>query len=145
LSVEALKAPYAWLVPAEQARNGHSRSAEGYPSKLYQASLASRLSIASRGAGTALLPMAGDVPVLGHIVPELKTRADREADRVAAVLKQIGKQVIVYQIRLHHHAEMFGDIDRAATAESVEGGPFLLHAGRRDGLCTTRVVRKSVG
>lgn len=43
-----------------------------------------------------LLPVAGNIPVLGHIVTELETGADREPDRVPAFLEQIGKQVVMH-------------------------------------------------
>src|ERR1035441_1787757 len=76
------------------------------------------------------LPMAGNAPLLPHVVAELEAWADGEADGVAAVLQQVGEQMIVYQVGLHDQAEMFSDVERDAAAESVERGPFFLLAGR---------------
>ena len=70
--------------------------------------------------------MAGNPPLPLHVAAELEARSDRNPNGIAAILKQIGEQVIVYQVPLHHQAEMPGDIERYPAADAVECGPFFL-------------------
>src|SRR5450755_1309504 len=87
--------------------------------------------------------MAGNVPLLGHVMAELEAGTDGEADGVAAGLQQVGKQVIVNQIPLHHQAEVFSDVEGDTAPEAVERSPFLLLAGR--GYGTYHQPRKGIG
>src|SRR5579872_7424601 len=87
-------------------------------------------------SGPPAVPLAGTPHgslLLGDVLSKLDRRADRDAKRIAAILQQIGEQVIMQEICLHHQAEVFGDVESNTSAEAIEISPVLLLPGRDDG------------